>query len=786
MASFRYRAMWIARAASEKGMSCLVTDDADAVSAKIKAASNEIEAIVFAKAFTPAAFDLAWAAKKAEIPVIIDLCDNIFIDNYLGGKQGYHLLSRFYSMQHIADRIVVPTESLKEVVSAHIGGRIPITVIPDGIETLDDIIELIKLVELNPQAEAQKNECLAIAVKAKRRTSAGNNFLSALFNRYCTRSTIKHFRNRVEYALHNPQKIIPFLKRRLGGNKLFYRKVINGLQVKTQDVGQENRSADQLPTQNYKKVIWFGNSGQSHGNFGISTVLQHADVLKQINKEVPVELIIVSNDRRLFEAYIQPLPIKTTYVEWDPVSIYSHLAAADVCIVTNSGDSFSQTKSPNRVVLALSCGTPVVADDFQSLEHLRDCIVVDDWEKGLRRYLLEGNTATDLEQARGIIALHYSDDAIGVKFQKVMSDIQTNDVRSQTTILVVLDLIQDLEIVKPILLYLHEQEAYRLRILVTSWLISRSPRVLSFLNKLGLKAEVKDRNHILNGDQDYLVNVDAILLPTETNLNPHRVSHHIAMQAKGKIKTITFQHGLENVGLSYFDAHSVSIASDLIITWNEQVQENPAIESSIKDRCIPLGMFKEITQGMTVQELQEKVGYQRVIGVFENLHWDRYDDAYREQFLISLQQTAAHFPEVCFLIKPHHAGVWLNKAMSDNRLAINWPANIYIVEVSDSFWEPYTGNQIVGACDAVITTPSTIAVDSSLCGVPVAVVANNLEDLDYFGPLTLLMTDLEWIDFVEHVLGSSLTIRDSVDRFRSRTVKSLNPLKEFHELVLRK
>jgi len=165
---------------------------------------------------------------------------------------------------------------------------------------------------------------------------------------------------------------------------------------------------------------------------------------------VPVELIIVSNDRRLFEAYIQPLPIKTTYVEWDPVSIYSHLAAADVCIVTNSGDSFSQTKSPNRVVLALSCGTPVVADDFQSLEHLRDCIVVDDWEKGLRRYLLEGNTATDLEQARGIIALHYSDDAIGVKFQKVMSDIQTNDVRSQTTILVVLDLIQDLEIVKPI------------------------------------------------------------------------------------------------------------------------------------------------------------------------------------------------------------------------------------------------------------------------------------------------------------------------------------------------
>lgn len=784
MASFRYRAMWMARAVSAAGINCLVTDDEIKVSEKLKEAAHEIEAIIFSKAFTLEAFELAWAAKKAEIPIVIDLCDNIFIDNYLGGIKGYELLSRFYSMQHIADQIIVPTESLKEVVTAHVGGRIPISIVPDGIECLDDIVELIKLVELNDQAEAQQNEQLTIITKAKRKASENRSLISSVLSR-CTAGTLYRFKNRVNYALRHPEKITPYLKRRLGWDKQVYRNVLKELLVETEKAELETQPEKPAADVNYKKILWFGNAGRGHANFGISTVVSHADTLKKINQEIPVELIIVSNDRALFDEYIHPLPIKTTYHEWDPVQIYKHLQSADVCIVTNSNDSFSQTKSPNRVILSLSNGTPVVADDFQSLGPLRECIAVNDWEGGLRRYLVEEAAAEDLKQAGTIIEQHYSDRVIREQFREIFQDLRSRDERLKTTVLVVLDLIQDLEIVKPILRYMHEQDSYRLKILATSWLIAHSPRVLSFLGELGLAAEVKDRNSILNSDQDYLINVNAILLPTETNLNPHRVSHHIAMQAKGKIRTITFQHGLENVGLSYFDAHNVSIASDMIITWNDHIQENPRIESSVKERCIPLGMFKEITQGLTAQELQQKVGFQQVIGVFENLHWDRYDDEYRQQFLLSLLQTAERFPDVCFLIKPHHAGVWLNKAMSDSQFAINWPANIYVIEVSDPFWERYTGNQIVGACDAVITTPSTIAVDSSLCGVPVAVVANNLGDLDYFGPLTLLMTDSDWTDYIEHVLGYSSEIRDSVLQFRNRTVKSLNPIQEFQELVLR-
>ena len=785
IASFRYRAMWMAQAVSESGMNCLVTDDKKQISEKLQQEPHEIEAIIFSKAFSPHAFQLAWAAKQAEIPIVIDLCDNIFIQNYLGGIKGYELLSRFYSMQHIADQIIVPTESLKEVVTAHIGGRIPVSVIPDGVECLDDVVELINLVELNDQPEVQKNPNLTVCTRAKQKRSGNGSLFSAVLNR-CNTGTLYRFKNRVNYALRHPEKITPYLKRRMGWDKQVYRNVIKELQIETQNAEQEKLPADAAPEVNYKKILWFGNAGRGHGNFGISTVINHADILKKINQETPVELIIVSNHQALFDEYIQPLPIKTTYFEWDPIQIYKHLQSADVCIVTNSSDNFSQTKSPNRVILALSCGTPVVADYFQSLEYLRECIVVDNWEAGLRRYLIEEDCSEDLAKAQKIIDKHYSDRVIGEKYQEVIRELRFRDERRKTTILVVLDLIQDLEIVKPILRDMHGQDSYRLKILATSWLIAHSPRVLSFLAELGLEAEVKDRKSILNGDQDYLINVNAILLPTETNMNPHRVSHHIAMQAKGKIKTITFQHGLENVGLSYFDSHAVSIASDMIITWNDHILENPKMDLCVRDRCVPLGMFKEISRGMTPLELQEKVGYQQVIGVFENLHWDRYDDAYRKEFLESLIKTASRFPEICFFIKPHHAGVWLNKAMSENQLAISWPHNIYIVDVSDAYWERYTGNQIVGACDAVITTPSTIAVDSSLCGVPVAVVANNLENLDYFGPLILLNDDSDWFSFVENALGCSPAIRNSVDLFRNRTVKSLNPLKEFQELVLRK
>lgn len=796
LASFRYRALWMARATAKLGIPCLVTDDDELVRSQF---SNQIDTIIFSKSFNTEGFELAWAAKKAEIPIVIDLCDNIFIHDYLGGIKGYQLLSRFYSMQHIADMIVVPTTKLKEVVAQHVSDSQSIQVIPDGIETSDDIIDLIKKNELSDESEIHFNDHLTIAVKAKRkkhlfRKTKLNNTTrysecganqAGMNNRFNV-DVVCRLLNRMSFALKNPDKIAPYVKKRMGWDKQVYRKVIGEVLNANSDSSALHEPEAEQAKVSCKKILWFGNAGDVHGDYGIATIIRHADALKRINQEIPVELVIVSNNINLFNDYIKPLPIKTTYVEWDPLSVFQHLKAADVCIVPNSGDRFSQTKSANRVILSLTCGTPVVADDFSSLNELKDCIAIGDWDHGLRRYLVENNSAGDLENAKSVISEHYSDESLANKWQQLFTKLKAKDARSKTTVLVVLDLIQDLEIVKPILRHLREQNALRLKVLVTSWLVAHSPRVLSFLKELNLVAEVKDRNSIINGENAYLTNVDAILLPTETNLNPHRVSHHIAKQAKGAIRTITFQHGLENVGLSYFDAHSVSFASDMIITWNDHIQNNPKIESSVKDRCIPLGMFKEISQGMTPQQLHEKVGAEKVVGIFENLHWDRYNDQYRSDFLENLVKTATRFPEICFLIKPHHAGVWLNKILAETQVSVAWPQNIYVVDIADSFWEQYTGNQIVGACDAVITTPSTIAVDSSLCGVPVAVFAKNLTDLSSFGPLTLLNEGADWTEFISTALDSNSVIKDGVDLFRNRTIKTLNPLEEFNQLVLRK
>jgi hypothetical protein len=130
----------------------------------------------------------------------------------------------------------------------------------------------------------------------------------------------------------------------------------------------------------------------------------------------------------------------------------------------------------------------------------------------------------------------------------------------------------------------------------------------------------------------------------------------------------------------------------------------------------------------------------RTIGVFENLHWHRFSEAYRDQLLADLAAAAAAHRDVLFLVKPHHAGRWL----SSNLGRITERANLVVIDPTDSAWEPHTAPSLIAGMDAVLTTPSTVALDAARGGRPVAVLGYDL-DLPLYEPLPIIrsMADLE-------------------------------------------
>jgi hypothetical protein len=161
----------------------------------------------------------------------------------------------------------------------------------------------------------------------------------------------------------------------------------------------------------------------------------------------------------------------------------------------------------------------------------------------------------------------------------------------------------------------------------------------------------------------------------------------------------------------------------------------------LRPRLVPVG---RPTQEVKTTDLRAVfAGFPRLAAVFENLHWDRYDETYRRRFLDDCAEFAQALPDTAVLIKPHHAGMWSAK----NRAAFpQWAPNLVMADPSDPFWEPFTAPSLIAAADLVITTPSTVALDAALARKPVAVVAYGME-LPAFAPLPLLQSGADWIAF---------------------------------------
>ena len=196
-----------------------------------------------------------------------------------------------------------------------------------------------------------------------------------------------------------------------------------------------------------RNVLWFGNFGAPHSNFGIASLLPALPALRAVHKDIPFELVVVSSNQDLFDAIIASSGIPARYVPWSPERSYAELRRADVALLTSGDDEFSQVKSSNRILQALVMGVPVVASGNPALADLADSIVTDDYERGLRTYLGSGReqaVAAALAAAQRVLHL-YEPERLGDLWLDLLNrrgeerKQQPRKQQSQGYILIVLD-----------------------------------------------------------------------------------------------------------------------------------------------------------------------------------------------------------------------------------------------------------------------------------------------------------------------------------------------------------
>jgi len=416
VASLRYRALLPLRYLKALGVSSEVYGGKDPVKF-----TPQTQALIFVKSFHHRDVATCKRAYAQGVPIILDLCDNIFIEGY-GTGSDHSPAENFLKMAEMAIAIVATGTEMKAEIEAAIssssGAHSPLIVaIPDGSESLDDI---------------------RLAARAFSRERPLNHRLKS-FLKGPLKGPIKYFRaKQLVTFIQEPKPLKQAIK------NLVKRKVLGKSQEPAKSKTSPPQAAKKSPQKASKKgtqptplqpepwppapgvktVLWFGNHGAKYGNFGMLNVLDVAPALEALSQECALRLLVVSNHRKKYETHVAPLPFQTNYLPWHPREIYSYIRKSDVVVVPNSQSRYSICKSANRTVLALSQETPVVASETPALEMLSGCVWLDDWESGLREYLLHPQTAqAHVKQAQQIIEQNLSGKVIAQEWMALLNQI---------------------------------------------------------------------------------------------------------------------------------------------------------------------------------------------------------------------------------------------------------------------------------------------------------------------------------------------------------------------------
>lgn len=370
-ASFRYRCLMPAWGLRQLG--CRSTIFSGSLPSP-----EAFDALIVVKLADARLQEVANAFRSRGKPVYFDLCDNVFIPGYaqrqdpgLSGGSAAELARR-------ATAVVTPTAALARVVKDHVAtGREP-SIIPDAALTFDAYQAMSAWL---PDRLAQgRPRCAAAGWRG-------------LFDGVLGRSA----RSRSASVADEPRDRTsePF-------------------------DAESDWQAEHLP-RDTARIVWFGRHGSFHSGFGMNLLRPLLPELERLHRDRPIELVVISNNRHRFETLAAGARFFTRYQSWSSERVFFELSRADLFVMPNGADAFARCKSANRAVLALAHNVPVAASYLESLEPLRDSLVLDDWRGGIEAYLLDDVPARiHLARAQELIAGTFSIEVVARQWHALL------------------------------------------------------------------------------------------------------------------------------------------------------------------------------------------------------------------------------------------------------------------------------------------------------------------------------------------------------------------------------
>jgi glycosyltransferase involved in cell wall biosynthesis len=371
VASFRYRCLIPAWALQQIGHDSTIFVDG-------QPDPFEFDALIVVKQAGERLHDVARAFRSAGKPVFLDLCDNIFVPGY-AQRRGPDLSAETAGeLARHAEAFVTPTHALERVARRHLGENMASWVVPDAAITPDTYHAISAWL---PGA------IVAAPLRRMDRLISGSRRVFG------------------DEAGASAQSGLP------GGRELHDGDMFGV---------ESDWQVDHLP-EDTARVIWFGRHGSFHSEFGMSLLKPVIEELERAHRDRPIELVIISNNRVRFDAVTHGVKIFTRYEAWSNERVFFELSRADLFVMPSAADPFSLCKSANRAVLALANNVPVVATYLESLEPLREAVMIDDWRAGIGAYLFDRHTAKEhLARAQPILADQFSVEAIGRQWNAVI------------------------------------------------------------------------------------------------------------------------------------------------------------------------------------------------------------------------------------------------------------------------------------------------------------------------------------------------------------------------------
>lgn len=314
---------------------------------------------------------------------------------------------------------------------------------------------------------------------------------------------------------------------------------------------------------------------------------------------------------------------------------------------------------------------------------------------------------------------------------------ESTGVRPRGCAVVVLDLIQDFEVLRPLINRLGADDS------PLSTTVAVSQRVLDspLWGQIGPYLDSRGLTHFRPiGPADVCAALGSssslLLTASESSANGHRFNHTVCRAAPSRTLKLTVQHGLECVGLRHHRAHDIEFpddvrfASDVVLTWAHP-DELPSMHPAEQDKCIAVGVCKGIAEEASAAAeaawLEPEAPAMRQhtsVLIAENLHSVRFKDPSRYRRFKRFIEAACSSREGISVTIRSHPG---KRTLESQQSSLGYRFLEGLIKATD-----------LKQFDRFVSPPSTIVLDAVLCHLPTHVWTDDITgtEASHYGGLT--------------------------------------------------